>query len=89
MDKIKLPKADESDMDKMVKLLGGKKTKSEGKKVIKAVKKFQEIPVDKSIKSSEMAELVQEMKKIEEAPKEEHQIGQHMGHDTINHHGFF
>jgi hypothetical protein len=89
MDKIKLPKADESDMDKMVKLLGGKKTKAEGKKVIKAVKKFQEIPVDKSVKSSEMAELVQEMKKIEEAPKEEHQIGHHMGHDTINHHGFF
>ena len=87
MDKVKLPKADESDMDKMVKLLGGKKTKTEGKKVIKAVKKFQEIPVDKSVKSSEMAELVQEMKKIEEAPKEEHQIGQHMGHHTI-HHGF-
>jgi hypothetical protein len=89
MDKVKLPKTDESDMEKMVKLLDGKKTKAEGRKVIKAVKKFQEIPVDKSVKSSEMAELVKDMKKIEEEPKEEYQIGHHMGHHTINHHGFF
>jgi hypothetical protein len=88
MFKTAMPK-EETDIEKMVKLLGGKKTKAEGRKVIKAVKKFQEIPVDKSVKSSEMAELVKDMKKIEEEPKEEYQIGHHMGHHTINHHGFF
>ena len=43
-------------------------------------------PVENSVKSSEMSQLVQEMKQIEETPKED-DIGHHMGHHTINRHG--
>ena len=78
MPKTSMPK-EETDIEKMVKLLGGKKSKASGTKVIKAVKKMKE-PVEHSIKSSEMGQLVQEMKQIEEAPKEEH-------HQTMGHHG--
>jgi len=76
---------EETDMDKMVKLLSGKKSKAAGTKIIKAVKKMKQ-PVENSVKSSEMSQLVQEMKQIEETPKED-DIGHHMGHHTINRHG--
>jgi uncharacterized protein Yka (UPF0111/DUF47 family) len=72
---------EETDMDKMVKLLTGKKSKAAGTKIIKAVKKMKQ-PVENSVKSSEMSQLVQEIKQIEETPKEDD-----MGHHTINRHG--
>jgi hypothetical protein len=75
MPKASMPKAsmpkEETDIEKMVKLLGGKKSKAAGVKVIKAVKKMKE-PFENSVKSSEMGQLVQEIKQIEETPKEEH-----------------
>jgi len=78
---------EETDMDKMVKLLSGKKSKAAGTKIIKAVKKMKETGFeksraqsdDKSVKSSEMSQLVQEIKQIEEAPKEDH-------HSSMSHH---
>jgi len=85
---------EETDMDKMVKLLSGKKSKAAGTKIIKAVRKMKETGFEKSraqsdnksVKSSEMSQLVQEIKQIEEAPKED-DIDHHMGHHTINRHG--
>jgi len=77
MPKTAMPK-EETDIEKMVKLLGGKKSKAAGVKVIKAVKKMKE-PFENSVKSSEMGQLVQEIKQIEETPKEEY-------HGSMSHH---
>jgi hypothetical protein len=78
---------EETDIEKMVKLLGGKKSKAAGTKIIKAVRKMKETGFeksraqsdDKSVKSSEMSQLVQEIKQIEETPKEDH-------HSSMSHH---
>jgi len=87
MAKLKLPKEDESEMEKMVRLLGGKKTKAEGAKIVKAVKKFQAVPLEKEESKSELKELVHAVKHEENKQHHLEGLGGHHHGLGGHHHG--